>query len=1353
MASVEEQLEELRGRHNEAMEAIKALDRGVQSAPPRPYLYIPRERKIRPFTGRRGDDRPVDEFVAEVERLVRARSMSEDEQVDFIMSLLEGSALEEIKMRTVTASLGPGKMLQVLVEVFGEKRSVPQLWRIFYGRKQKDSETIREYSHVLSQLFGSVQRRLAKERCEQNVLRDQFVEGIRDTSLRKALKRIVREKPQMTFLEVREEATLWAEEEDKPFVSKTVATSVVDVCTDSQVSGVTVREREAGTVTLQDVVKAMESQGKALEKLTEAVTSLALGSSRKGVQSTAKERPKYTDDGKPICFRCRGEGHIAKDCPQRPAKRNISALIESAMIVGDAVSSTVESRDTSGVLFGSTNRSGAMKEQVIQRAVGTCPVVNIKIGQVLVPCLLDTGSQVSTVSETFFREHFLSDGTDLLQTAGWLRLTAANGLEIPYLGYLELDVEAMGNVLPNCGFLVVKDVAGHPAKSKSSRTPGLVGMNIISRCRSLLLQADSELQKESKVDVEWKEAFQRVQWQSEPSACIIAKIVTKQRVRIPAGSLASVTVSAGNRGKELVAKIAGPLHDLVHICNSRGAVKLEPKVFGQLWTADCKRAFMELKQCLTKAPVLGFADYNRPFVVETDASHQGLGAILSQEQEGGRRVVAYASRRLRPAERNDRNYSSMKLELLALKWAVSEKFRSYLIGSKFVVLTDNNPLCHLQTAKLGAIEQRWVAQLALFDFTVKYRPGKSNRAADALSRYPVGGETQERDPDEGDVSLFQVEYRGSAVEPELCVDLCSILDVKQMQLVTNEDVNCQQMAPGAQTPALPGYSKVDLKRFQTSDSALREFSKYWDMNRKPDSRERKRLSRTARLLLKQWNKIQQKDGLLYRVVQDTRSGERRQLLLPESLRDTVLRSLHDQMGHQGIERTWSLLQNRCFWVGMWGDVEKWVKQCHRCTLSKLPHPRVQAPMTNFLASRPLEVLAIDFTMIEPASDGREHVLVMTDVFTKFTQAVPTRDQKAVTTAKALVREWFQRYGVPERIHSDQGRNFESEVISELCRLYGVKKTRSTPHHPEGNAQCERFNRTLHDLLRSLPPEKKKKWPEHLPELLYAYNVTPHASTGYSPYVLLFGRNPRLPVDAILGETEEQEASTVTDWLCVHQERLRDAHRKAGEYLRLKAENRVRGHNEKVMPPSLQVGQYVYVRSRPLGRNKIQDAWGPDVYKITEIQGTTCTIVSVGEGKVRRVHQSELRACNDFAENNGKAESVLPPQPKVGMESESSENEGAVIGQPPVVTPVEATSTARQKCVESASGVAPKPAPRRSSRTRAGMHRNPFRQPQTALGGLEVTNREFIAQVLCEVEQVLVEKLSGPRARIVIEDSD
>ena len=113
-----------------------------------------------------------------------------------------------------------------------------------------------------------------------------------------------------------------------------------------------------------------------------------------------------------------------------------------------------------------------------------------------------------------------------------------------------------------------------------------------------------------------------------------------------------------------------------------------------------------------------------------------------------------------------------------------------------------------------------------------------------------------------------------------------------------------------------------------------------------------------------------------------------------------------------------------------------------------------------------------------------------------------QDQKASTVARILVKEWFSRFGPPQRLHSDQGRDFEANVIKELCHLYGIKKSRTTAHQPQGNAQCERYNRSLHDLLRSLQDNKKKKWPEMLGEITYFYNTSP---TGFTPFYLMFGR--------------------------------------------------------------------------------------------------------------------------------------------------------------------------------------------------------------------------------------------------------
>ena len=146
--------------------------------------------------------------------------------------------------------------------------------------------------------------------------------------------------------------------------------------------------------------------------------------------------------------------------------------------------------------------------------------------------------------------------------------------------------------------------------------------------------------------------------------------------------------------------------------------------------------------------------------------------------------------------------------------------------------------------------------------------------------------------------------------------------------------------------------------------------------------------------------------------------------------------------------------------------------------------------------------------------------MMTDSFTKFAQAMPCRDQTAPVVAAALRDHWFGCYGIPTQLHSDQGRNFEGELIRELCAMYGVRKSRTTSYHPQGNGQTERFNHTLCSLIRSLAVTERRRWPEALPHLLMVYNATPHRVTDLSPYELMFGRQPVLPVDQLINNTRQ-----------------------------------------------------------------------------------------------------------------------------------------------------------------------------------------------------------------------------------------
>ena len=173
--------------------------------------------------------------------------------------------------------------------------------------------------------------------------------------------------------------------------------------------------------------------------------------------------------------------------------------------------------------------------------------------------------------------------------------------------------------------------------------------------------------------------------------------------------------------------------------SSKPAVKTEkyqnPKdLFRDRWTPACQSAFDIIIEKLTTAPILGFANPKLPYILHTDASTSGLGAAIYQEQQGQKRTIAYASRGL---SRCESRYPAHKLEFLALKWAVTEKFHDYLYGRSFLAFTDSNPLTYILTsAKLDATSYRWLADLSTFEFQLKCRAGKQNQDADGLSRRP-----------------------------------------------------------------------------------------------------------------------------------------------------------------------------------------------------------------------------------------------------------------------------------------------------------------------------------------------------------------------------------------------------------------------------------------------------------------------------------------------------------------------------------------------------------------------------------------------------------------------------------------
>ena len=487
--------------------------------------------------------------------------------------------------------------------------------------------------------------------------------------------------------------------------------------------------------------------------------------------------------------------------------------------------------------------------------------------------------------------------------------------------------------------------------------------------------------------------------------------------------------------------------------------------------------------------------------IETISKTEGLKAVLYQVQNGVKRVIAYASRSVNKTEMN---YPVHKLEFLALKWAITDKFHDYLYGGNtFNVYTDNNPLTYvLSTAKLDACSHSWVARLANYNFNIHYRSGITNVDADALSH---------------------IQWPDILSYPDM-VDYDETISTQSIKAICNSS----RISFGYCETICSGAASLPIQFINMSVSPTQPFDWIKEQSQSPELRElialikRKQLysrkikkgdSSVTKVLLRMKGQLKLVKGVLYRKTILDNSAERKprlQLILPTHFTQKVLKSCHDQVGHQGSVRTLSFLRERFYWPGMHKQATLYVNKCQNC-LKRKANPDV-APLQPIIANQLMELVHMDFWSIEPSKGNIENVLVSTDHFTRCAQAYASKTQTAQATAKLLWENFIRHYGFPEKFLSDQGRNFESELISELCKLAQVGKVNTTPYHPMTNGQCERFNSTCCNMLGTLSEHDKTDWKAHLSSMTHAYNCTQHPSTTYSPYFLMFGRQPRLPID-------------------------------------------------------------------------------------------------------------------------------------------------------------------------------------------------------------------------------------------------
>ena len=191
--------------------------------------------------------------------------------------------------------------------------------------------------------------------------------------------------------------------------------------------------------------------------------------------------------------------------------------------------------------------------------------------------------------------------------------------------------------------------------------------------------------------------------------------------------------------------------------------------------------------------------------------------------------------------------------------------------------------------------------------------------------------------------------------------------------------------------------------------------------------------------------------------------------------------------------------------------------------------------------------------------GYQYILVAMDHFARYAQAYATKDKSVKTAAERVYNDFILRFGVPETIHHD----LENKLFYNLDKLIKARHSRTTPYHPQGNGQVERFNRTLLSMLRALPERNKSRWRDHLHKVVHAYNCNKNDSTGYAPFFLLFGRSPRLPIDLMFNPKPPTGFSSYPEYVKKWRNAMSEAYKIASETAQRNAQRGKKQYDKKV----------------------------------------------------------------------------------------------------------------------------------------------------------------------------------------------
>ena len=725
---------------------------------------------------------------------------------------------------------------------------------------------------------------------------------------------------------------------------------------------------------------------------------------------------------------------------------------------------------------------------------------------------------------------------------------------------------------------------------------------------------------------------------------------------------------------------------------ARPLYNLEKKSVRFHWTKQCEEAFCALKRCLMTSPILAYPDHSGEFFLDTDASDFGIGAVLSQVKDGSEHVIAYASRALKKEEKNycvtrkellavvffvryfrpylyGRHFK-IRTDHGSLRWLLNFREPEGQVARWIQTLGEydyeiiHRPGKTHQNA--DSLSRRRCPQCSLTLGENDSGEGNNSPAPAVLEKVELADSTKESERLEQTRSILKrdtgdnvIKKSKKSVHWKPDAELVELrhfegntnrsrrthASQKRHYRIQNDYINAHapRVDPATDTQHTPRlvrtiisssrWTSEEMKEAQRSDPDLLFLLKGKENGQKPAPTEISPLSKTAKVYYMEWDRIELREGMLHRRWESNDGSVIRwQLIVPKKYQDAVLEELHSAKtaAHLGVNKTRGKVNERFYWYGLSSDIRSWIRRCDICARRKSPSTRRRAKLQQDLVGHPGQRIAMDILGPLPVSEsGNKFILVVGDYFSKWIEAYPLPDQEAVTCARKFTEEWICRHGCPLTLHSDQGRNFESHVFEEMCKLLGIDKTRTTPLNPKSDGFIERFNRTMLDTISVLldPYKHQRDWDVVLPFALMAYRSSVQESTKETPHAMLYGEEMVLPIDMGNAPINSKDRDLITDFAQELRHRIRTTHNRAREELQQAARRQKRNYDKACLDDPIEQGSFVWLHNEVRKKGqcpKLQYKWEGPFLVIKKLSDVVFRIQKSQQSKPKVVHYDRLK---------------------------------------------------------------------------------------------------------------------------------